>query len=189
YDPDAAKALLAQAGYPGGFEIGMDCPNDRYVNDEAICQAGAGMLARVGIRINLNVQPKAKYFGKVLATGGYDTSFYLLGWTPASLDSWNVITNLAGCRDEKGRGGQFNLGGYCNRTVEDLARKILVEVDIGRRDDMIAQAFRILHEEVSHIPLHQQALAWGVSKRIKVVQPATGAIWFYRFRERDPAQQ
>src|SRR5262249_45357390 len=188
YDPDAAKALLAQAGYPGGFEIVMDCPNDRYVNDEAICQAVAGMLARVGIKINLNVQPKAKYFAKVLATGGYDTAFYLLGWAPASLDSLNVINNLAGGPDEKGRGGEVNPGGYCNRAVEDLARKILVEVDTARRDDMIAQAFRIVHAEVSHIPLHQQALAWGVSKRFKVVQPATNAIWFYRFRERAPAQ-
>ena len=65
YDPEVAKKLLAEAGYPNGFGVEMDCPNDRYVNDEAICQAIAAMLARIGVTIGRNVQPKAKYFAKV----------------------------------------------------------------------------------------------------------------------------
>jgi peptide/nickel transport system substrate-binding protein len=183
YDPEMAKRLLVEANYPSGFEVEMDCPNDRYINDEAICQAVAAMLARIGIKINLNSQPKAKYFAKVVASGGYDTSFYLLGWTPNSLDSWNVLANIVGCRDEKGSGGQYNLGGYCNQKVEDLARRILVEIDPNKRDDMIAEAYRIVHDDVSHIPLHQQALAWGVSKKVKVVQRADNQILFYWFRK------
>ena len=87
YAPDEAKKLLAEAGYPNGFEVTMDCPNDRYVNDEAICQAVTAMLSRVGVKINLLAQPKAKYFAKILVSGGYDTSFFLLGWTPGSFDS------------------------------------------------------------------------------------------------------
>ena len=79
YDPKKSKELLAEAGYPDGFEVGMDCPNDRYVNDEKVCQAVASMLAKVGVKVDLNAQPKSKYFAKVLATGGFDTSFYLLG--------------------------------------------------------------------------------------------------------------
>ena len=77
YDADAAKKLLADAGYPDGFAVGMDCPNDRYVNDEQICQAVVAMLAKIGVKVNLNAQPKAKYFAKVLAPGGFDTDFYL----------------------------------------------------------------------------------------------------------------
>src|SRR3954453_16024745 len=69
-DPAEAKKLLAEAGYPNGFEVTMDCPNDRYVNDEAICQAITAMLARVGVKINLLAQPKAKYFAKILVSGG-----------------------------------------------------------------------------------------------------------------------
>ncbi len=183
YDPEAAKMLLAEAGYPTGFEVEMDCPNDRYVNDEAICQAIAAMLARVGIKIKLNSQPKAKYFAKVTASGGYDTSFYLLGWTPNSLEPRNMLANIVGCRDEKGAGGQYNLGGYCNQRVEELNKKILIETDTGKRDDMIAEAFRIIHDEVSHVPLHQQALAWGVSKKVKVVQRTDNQILFYWFRK------
>jgi peptide/nickel transport system substrate-binding protein len=183
YDPEGAKRLLAEASYPDGFEVEMDCPNDRYVNDEAICQAVAAMLARLGIKINLNIQPKARYFAKVVASGGYDTSFYLLGWTPNSLESWNVLANIVGCRNDNSASGQYNLGGYCSQRVEDLAKRILVELDAGKRDELIAEAFRIIHDDVSHIPLHQQALVWGVSKKVKVVQRADNQILFYWFRK------
>jgi peptide/nickel transport system substrate-binding protein len=183
YDPEAAKKLLADAGYASGLEVTMDCPNDRYVNDEAICQAVVAMLARVGVKIDLLAQPKVKYFAKVLASGGYDTSFYLLGWTPGSFDSWNILRDIMGCRDEKGKGGQFNFGGYCNPKIEDLRNRISVELDKTKRDDMIAEAFRIAHEDVAYIPLHQQALVWGVSKKVHVVQRPDNQILFYWFRK------
>jgi peptide/nickel transport system substrate-binding protein len=183
YDAKAARQLLAEAGYPDGFQVTMDCPNDRYVNDEAICQAVVAMLARIGVKVDLLAQPKAKYFAKVLASGGYDTSFYMLGWTPGSLDSWNVLLNITGCRDEKGNGGQFNLGGYCNPKVEELRDRILVETDKTKRDDMIVQAFRIVHDDVAYIPLHQQSLVWGVSKTMQVVQRPDNQILFYWYRK------
>lgn len=178
YDPEAAKALLTEAGYGDGFSVGMDCPNDRYVNDEAICQAVAAFLARVGIKVDLNAQPKAQYFAKVLASNGYDTSFYLLGWTPGSFDSWNVLHNITGCRDDKGKGGPFNLGGYCNPKVDELSAQVLVENDPVKRDELIAQAFTIIHDDVSHIPLHQQGLAWGVSENVEVAQRADNQFHF-----------
>ena len=184
YDPDQAKKLLGEAGYPNGFEVRMDCPNDRYVNDAAICQAVIAMLARVGVRINLNAQPKAKYFAKVLASGGYDTSFYLLGWTPNSLDSWNIFVNMYGCRDDKGVGGPTNLGGYCSPAVDALGRQILVEPDKAKRNELIRQGYDIAqNQDFAYIPLHQQALAWGTSRKIKVVQRADNQILFQWFRK------
>ncbi|MEM9330161.1 MAG: ABC transporter substrate-binding protein [Pseudomonadota bacterium] len=179
YNPEGAKALLAEAGYPDGFEVGMDCPNDRYVNDEAICQAIVSMLAKVGVKVNLNAQPKAQYFAKVLASGGFDTSFYLLGWTPGSFDSWNVLTNLHGCRDDEGNGGLFNLGGYCNEKVDELSAKILSENDPAKRLDMITEAYKITTGEVGYIPLHQQGLAWGVSTSIDLAQRADNELMMY----------
>jgi peptide/nickel transport system substrate-binding protein len=179
YDPAAARMLLSEAGYPNGFEVEMDCPNDRYVNDEAICQAGAAMLARVDIKVKLNAMPKAKYFEKAGPTSKYDSSFNLLGWTPSSLDSWNVLANIIGCRDADGNGAMFNYGGYCNPKIDELAKKILVELDTHKRDAMILEAFKINHEEAGVIPLHQQSLAWGISRKVKMVPRPDNQILFY----------
>ena len=166
YDPDAAKKLLAEAGYPNGFEVTMNCPNDRYVNDARICQAVAANLSRIGIKINLAAETKGTYFPKVLRR---DTSFYLLGWTPSTYDSHDPLNALMACVDDKGA-GQFNLGAYCNPKVDELTKKIQSETDQAKRNAMIREAFQIHQDDVGHIPLHQQALAWGVSKKVDLVQ-------------------
>lgn len=168
YDPAKSKKLLADAGYPNGFEVGMDCPNDRYVNDEAICLGVVSMLAKVGIKVDLLAQPKAKYFAKILAPK-MDTSFYLLGWTPGSFDSYNVLFNLHACQKDTGA-GKFNIGRYCNPEVDKLTAKILSETDQGKRDQMIEEAWTMTTNEVAHLPLHQQALAWGVRNNVEVKQ-------------------
>ncbi|HEV7914863.1 MAG TPA: ABC transporter substrate-binding protein, partial [Albitalea sp.] len=183
-NPEEAKKLLAEAGYPNGFEVTLDCPNDRYINDEAICQAVVAMLARAGIKINLLAQPKAKYFAKILVSGGYDTSFYLLGWTPGSFDSWNVLANMYRCRDEQGKGGNNNLGNYCNPKMEELIVQILSEPEKGKRDQLIKTAYELgQNQDWGYVPLHQQALAWGASKKMKIVQRADNQILFYWFRK------
>jgi peptide/nickel transport system substrate-binding protein len=180
YDPDGAKKLLADAGYPNGFEVGMNCPTDRYVNDGEICQAVVGMLARVGVKINPIFEPKAQYFAKVLKAGGYNTSFYLLGWTPATGDSHNVLYEIMGCRtDPKSSRGDTNLGGYCNPKLDELTAKLLVETDVTKRNQLIAEAYKIGIEDWSYIPLHQQSLAWGVSKKVNLVQRADNQVLLY----------
>ena len=166
YDPEAAKKLLADAGYPNGFEVTMNCPNDRYVNDSRICQAVAANLSRVGVKINLAAETKGTYFPKVLRR---DTSFYLLGWVPSTLDSHDPLNAIMACVDDKGT-GQFNLGAYCNPKVDELTRKVQAETDKAKRNAMIREAFQIHVDDVGHIPLHQQALAWGVSKKVDLVQ-------------------
>ncbi len=181
YDPDGAKKLLAAAGYPNGFEVGMDCPNNRYVNDEAICQASVSMLAKVGIKVNLLAQPKAQYFKKILRPS-LDTSFFLLGWTPGSFDSWNVLWNLHGCPNpDRGR-GMFNIGQYCNPNVDAFTDKILVETDSTKRDELIRQAYEITVGEYAYIPLHQQGLAWGKKDSIDLKQRADNQFMLYHVR-------
>jgi len=168
YDPAAAKKLLADAGYPNGFIIGMNCPNDRYVNDAQICQAVAAMLAKIGVKMNLNAETKVTYFPKILSR---DTSFYLLGWTPASYDAHNPIFALLMSPGPSGR-GQFNLGSYANKRIDELGPQIASELDPKKRDAMIAEVFKIHSDEVGHIPLHQQGLAWGMKKNVDMVQLA-----------------
>jgi peptide/nickel transport system substrate-binding protein len=180
FDPAEAKKLLTEAGYPDGFEVTLDCPNDRYVNDAAICEAVVGMLARIGVKIDLLAQPKAQYFAKILKAGGYQTSFYMLGWTPGTLDSHNVLYDIMGCRDDpKVPRGETNLGGYCNKDFDALTDKVLQETDTDKRNQLIKQAFEIGMKDYAYIPLHQQALAWGVSKKLKVVQRADNQVLPY----------
>ncbi len=168
FDLDQAKALLAEAGYEDGFEVTMDCPNDRYVNDERICQAVASMLAKIGVKVEVFAQTKSKYFAKVLAQNNYDTSFFLLGWTPSSFDAYNPLSSLMSCREDGL--GAFNLGGYCNERVTELTVDIQGEIDQAKRQAMIDEAFSIHLDEVGHIPLHQQPLSWGVGDRASVNQ-------------------
>jgi peptide/nickel transport system substrate-binding protein len=171
FDPEASKKLLAEAGYPDGFEVQMDCPNDRYVNDEQICQAVVGMLARVGVKVNLNAEPKSKFFAAISAAGGFDSSFYLLGWTPTTLESFNVFQYIMGCRDQQTNWGGNNVGDYCNPKVDALAKQALQATDETKRDAIFKQAWQIaLFDDVGYIPLHQQPLAWGVSRNIHVIQ-------------------
>jgi peptide/nickel transport system substrate-binding protein len=175
YDPDGARKLLAEAGYPSGFEVTMNCPNDRYVNDAQICQAVAANLARIGVKINLQAETKGTYFPKILRR---DTSFYMLGWTPSTYDAHNALNALMRCPDDKTGAGQFNLGSYCNPKLDELTVKIGSETDKAKRDVMIREAFQVHLDDVGHLPLHQQALAWGVNKKVTLPQRADNYMPF-----------
>ena len=174
YDLEAAKKLMAEAGYPTGFEVTMNCPNDRYVNDSRICQAVAANLSRINVKINLQAETKGTYFPKILRR---DTSFYLLGWTPSTYDAHNALNALMACVDDKGT-GQFNLGAYCNPKVDELTKKIQAETDKTARGAMIKEAFELHANDIGHLPLHQQALAWGMSKKVDLVQLADNFMPF-----------
>jgi peptide/nickel transport system substrate-binding protein len=176
YDPEASKKLLAEAGYPQGFEVTLNCPNDRYVNDGAICQAVAANLARVGVKIKLEVETKGTYFPKILRR---DTSFYMLGWTSSTVDAHNVMYPIMSSPGDGGR-GQFNLGSYSNPKVDELTAAVASETDQKKRTAMIHEAIKIHQDDVGHIPLHQQGLNWAAKKNIEMVQwPDNGMPWKY----------
>jgi peptide/nickel transport system substrate-binding protein len=168
-DPARSKKLLAEAGYPNGFTVTLNCPNDRYVNDEKVCQAVASMLAKVGIKIDLLAETKSKYFAKVLPQAGNLTSMYMLGWSPSSVDADNIVINHLRCFDGKGM-GQFNFGHYCNKEIDELQVKIAGETDQVKRNALLNQAFQMARKDWSYLPLHQQPMSWGVKSNIQVIQ-------------------
>ena len=170
-DPEKAKKLLAEAGYPNGFETGMDCPTDRYVNDARICQAVAAMLAKVNVKVNLLAQTRLKYFAKILGPG-YNTSFYMLGWTPSTYDADNAFVNLLHTRDLPSHKGEINVDGWSNAKFDQLTDAIAVETDKAKRYQMIDQANELLKEQVPLIPLHQQVVVWAMRKNIDVTPMA-----------------
>jgi peptide/nickel transport system substrate-binding protein len=174
--PEEAKKLLADAGYPDGFETGMDCPNDRYVNDEKICQAVVAMLAKIGIKVNLRAQTRNLFFAKILRSTqdgkANQTSFYMLGWSPATYDVHNVLEQMLQTPDIKRKKGLYNSGGYSNKKLDELSDKIEVETDPAKRDQEIHEVTKVYVDDYAYIPLHQQALVWAMRKNIDLVQPA-----------------
>jgi peptide/nickel transport system substrate-binding protein len=171
FDPEASKKLLAEAGYPNGFEFGMDCPNDRYVNDEKICVAIVGMLARVGLKVNLLAQTRTKYFEKILSR---NTTFSLLGWQPLSYDAHSTLQDV--CNTPQDKIGTYNVGSYSNKKVDELTTEIETEVDPTKRQALIGEALKIEKDDIGHIPLHQAGLAWGVRKGVHVVLRADDSL-------------
>jgi peptide/nickel transport system substrate-binding protein len=166
YDVAKARSLLAEAGQANGFDITIDCPSDRFVADEQICQAVAGMLAQIGVRATPNVQPSARFFPRLMSR---QTSVFLAGWLVATGDAYNPINALL--MTPGAGGGAQNIGGYSNARVDGLARAIAVEGDPARRRADIAEVMRIYKDDVIQIPLHQQWIAWGARTEIQAVAP------------------
>lgn len=161
YDLAAAKRGLAEAGYPSGFEVTLDCTNDRYVNDEQVCTAIAGMLARIDVKVSVNAMPGAIFFTKV---GAGDSSFNFFGYSPVNLDAYNTLNVLMATRD--GKAGQWNVGRYSNPEVDRLVGQVLTEMNPEARTRLVTQAMTIHRNDVGHIPLYQQGLAWGMRKNV-----------------------
>ena len=172
YNPDKAKSLLAEAGYADGFELTMDCSTDRYVNDGQICQAAVSLLARVGVKVNLIAQPKAQFFPKVVAPE-FGTSFFLLSWTPSTMDSLNVFQNVLGSRDLDNGQGAWNISGCSVPEADAIVAKAAVTMNPDERSAMLREAMALMVENVCLVPLHVQQLVWGAAENIDIVQHPT----------------
>ncbi len=162
YDPEKAKQLLAEAGYPDGFTIQFDSSNDRYMNDGQIAQAVAIQLARVGINVELNVQTKSAHFDKILSR---NTDFYLLGWTNSNGDGIQFLDGLLHSPEDSY--GRFNLGNYSNEEVDKLIEEAARTLDDEKRSEIMQEAVRIGMEEVAYLPLHYQQQLYGMKENIK----------------------
>ena len=165
HDPERARALLAEAGHVDGFAFDLKCPNDRYLNDEAVCQAIVSMLAQVGIEARLDAMPVRTYWDELRGGG---PALYLLGWSPGTFDAEHPLRFLAATPD--GRLGTWNFGGYSNVRVDELLPAIQSELDEASRQAMLDEAARILHDEVAYAPLYVSPLLWGVRDGVEVVQ-------------------
>ncbi|WP_055084734.1 ABC transporter substrate-binding protein [Jannaschia donghaensis] len=160
-DVEAAKALMAEAGYGDGFTVQMDCPNDRYVNDEAICQAVAGMLGQIGITINLNAQSKALHF-PLIQNG--TTDLYLLGWGVPTYDSEYVFNFLV--HSKEGDRGSWNPTGFSNADVDAKIVSLSSETDLDARNATIGEIWNVVQDEQLYLPLHHQVLNWGMTESV-----------------------
>lgn len=165
-DVDGARRLMAEAGLARGFELTLDCPNDRYVNDQSICVALVGMLARIGVRLHVDARPKNLFFPKVQAR---DTQFYLYGWGGGTIDAQVTLDPLLHSADRaSGKGGDNN-GGVADAELDGWIDAAAVETDVDRRAELIRRALRRVHERHYVIPLHRQVLDWLSAARVRPV--------------------
>jgi peptide/nickel transport system substrate-binding protein len=172
-DREKAKKLLAEAGYPQGFEVTLDCPNNRYINDEKICVAAAAMLAQVGIKVRVNAMPRTLYFQKLEKL---DTSFYMLGWGVPTFDPQYALQSLARTRIEKTADGDYNYGRYSNARFDELIDKLKTEIDPKKRAELAHDASKIHQADVGHIPLHYQVIPWAMRSGVTVVHRADNRL-------------
>jgi len=162
FDPAKARALLAEAGYPNGFSVPLDCVNVPW--REAVCQAMTAMLTQVGIRTTLRSSPTNQFFPK-LSQGSASLIEY--GWTP-SPDAWASLNALFRTWDPSGL-GTFNAGRYSNPKLDALIDAMRVEPDLTRRRAMVGTALRLAADDIAYIPLYRRTLTWAMNKRVHAV--------------------
>ena len=162
-----AKGLMAEAGYSDGFEVTLNCPNDRYINDEAICQATVGMLGQIGIKVNLDAKPKAQHFPLIQ---NKTTEFYMLGWGVPTFDSHYIFNFLI--HTSEGDRGPWNNTGYSNTDVDNMIVSLESETDLAKRDATIGKIWNQVQKDVVYLPVHNQVLNWSMRSDIDFdVQP------------------
>ena len=159
HDPARAKALLAEADYPNGFSVTLDCVNIAW--REGVCQAAAGMLSQVGIRTQVRSAPTNQFFPK-LSQG--TAAFIEFGWTPTT-DAWSTLNGLLRSFEPDGR-GTFNAGRYSNPQLDALIDAIRTEPDLVRRRARVGVALRLIHDDLPLLPLYRRTLNWAMASRV-----------------------
>jgi peptide/nickel transport system substrate-binding protein len=172
FNVEAAKKLLADAGYPNGFEVDFACPNNRYINDEAICQAVTAMWSRIGVKAKLRTLPLVTYFPMIQR---YEASIYMLGWGVPTFDALYSLQSLVRSVGAGGD-GNYNVGRYSNPQMDALVERVKVETDLQRRNELIEKALILANEDAAYIPLHNQIIPWAMKKNIEVVHRADNRL-------------
>ncbi|NYT84458.1 ABC transporter substrate-binding protein [Pollutimonas harenae] len=175
-DIDRARKLLLDAGYLDSFSIRLACPADHYADDQAICQAIADMLSAINIQVELATSPDAENGSENGIAPPQDAGLHLQSWAPATLDAGRVLYALVACRDSSTGAGRLNRGGYCNQEIDALTYKIGIEADHVRRNIMIREAFSMLRNDYSYLPLHQPPMVWGARADITLTPRADNTL-------------
>lgn len=177
YDPDGAKKLLAEAGYPQGFAVTLSGPNNRYINDEQVLQACAQMLARIGIAVRVEAAPLSVFLGRVR---NQEASFALIGWGSFAADL-ALRSLLASPNPEKGH-GVWNWARYANPGLDRLIEQALGSVDIKKREALAREASAVAINDVALVPLHHQVVSWAMNKNVAYIPRIDEFTFAHHFR-------
>ncbi len=178
FDLGKANALMKEAGFEKGFTMTLDTTNNRYVNDAAIAQGLAGMLARINITLNLNLMPRANFFGYIRVPSD-KSSFIMSGWDTPSGDAGNMYSVLMYSRGKKAGYGQANRGAFSNEAFDSWIDKADATADIKKRNEYLQEATRIAVQEIPMIPIHYEQDIYAAKKNVTVVPRMDKFIWAY----------
>jgi peptide/nickel transport system substrate-binding protein len=171
-DVNKAKSLLAEAGYPTGFGVTLHCPNDRYLNDEKICQAVVGMLGQIGIKVTLDARSKSLHFPQIQKQ---EVDFYLLGWGVPTYDSEYIFSFLY--HTQKDKFGSWNGTRYSNPEIDAKIQTLSSEVDLDKRNRTIAEIWSVLQPAALYPAIHNQVNAWGMKATLDAKVHPDNTIW------------
>jgi peptide/nickel transport system substrate-binding protein len=172
-DSARARRLLADAGYGEGFELTLDCPNDRYVNDQALCVAVAAMLGRVNVKVRVNAMPKTLFFQKIERL---DTSMYLLGWGGGTTDAQGLLDPIVHQPDARTSKGSYNYGKVGDAELDRVIDSAGVDMNADRRAGLIADAQRRVLRQYLVLPLHRQMITWAARRNVSAVVMPDNAL-------------
>ncbi|MBA4341766.1 MAG: ABC transporter substrate-binding protein, partial [Methylibium sp.] len=164
-DVEKAKKLMAEAGYPDGFDVQLNCPNNRYVNDEEVCQAAVSMWAKIGIKARLVATPMAQHS---LTFQKFETSLYMLGWGVATYDAQYALQSLVRTKTT-GADGNFNYSKVSDAKIDQLVDAMKTETDVPKRNAMIKEALLRTRDEHLFVPLHHQMRPWAMRANVQTV--------------------
>ncbi|MBX3540793.1 MAG: ABC transporter substrate-binding protein [Chelatococcus sp.] len=162
-DREGAKKLLAEAGYPEGFSFTLDCPNDRYVNDEQVCKTLVTMLAPIGLKANLNSMPRAKYFPKIWDR---DTSMFMMGFNSPFFDGMYALETMLMTRDDAKGEGIYNYENYSNPALDKEIAAARDELDPAKRSAMMKAIYKKISDDTLYVSLYNQVLVYAMRKAV-----------------------
>jgi peptide/nickel transport system substrate-binding protein len=164
YDPEAAKKLLAEAGYPNGFNLTIHGPNNRYINDDKIAQAIAQFYSRAGITAKVETMPASVYFSKA---SNLEFGYMLLGWGTESGEQGSSLRSLLATYDPAKGMGVTNRGRYSNPAFDKMLTEALVTMDEKKREGLIQAAAETAMNDTALIPIHYEVSTWATAKNLK----------------------
>jgi peptide/nickel transport system substrate-binding protein len=162
-NPDRARELLAEAGYPDGFEVTLDCPTESYVNGDQICRAAASMLAPIGIDVNLNPLPFSQFLTKMWER---DTSFWLMGFNSPYFDGTYFAETALMTKDEPTGAGIYNYAGNSFPELDELIDVARNTIDRDERGERLQDVYRWVGEQMVYVPIHQQVIVYAMRDNV-----------------------
>ena len=179
YDPDGAKKLLAEAGYPDGFNLTIHGPSGRYVNDEKIVQAVAQMLTRVGIVSKVETAPMGPYSGRA---SKQEFSFHMVGWGASTGEASSPLRSLLATFNRDKGLGAVNWGRYSNAKVDYVVEQAIQQVDDENRRAMLQQATKLAMDDLGIMPVHFQYTIWATKKGVAYAPRTDEYTLAFQFR-------